>query len=97
MPLVIFAPRAESDLDEILGDIACDKPTAAVKFVAKIRRTCSQLGKQPLMGQARPEFAGGDLRAFPVRPYVIFYRVRGQQVEIVRVLHGARDLDALLG
>jgi plasmid stabilization system protein ParE len=29
--------------------------------------------------------------------YVIFYRVKGKAVEIVRVLHGARDIDSLFG
>jgi toxin ParE1/3/4 len=94
---VIFAPLAETDLEEILEFIARDKPRAAVKFVERIRRTCERLGNRPHMGQARPEFAGGDLRAFPVGNYIIFYRVRSNCVEIARVLHGARDLDSLLG
>jgi toxin ParE1/3/4 len=41
------------------------------------------------------------LRGEPIRKrvhgdYLIFYRVRGRQVEIVRILHGARDWNALL-
>jgi len=35
------------------------------------------------------------LRSFPVGQYVIFYRVAVDAVEIVTVIHGARDLDSL--
>jgi toxin ParE1/3/4 len=52
---------------------------------------------QPEIGVVRPEFAGGDPRIFPLGSYVIFYRLAKSVVEIVRVLHGARDLNAILG
>jgi plasmid stabilization system protein ParE len=46
----------------------------------------------PLSGRAREELAAG-LRSYFVRPrYHIFYRVKGEQLEIVHVLHHARDL-----
>ena len=47
-----------------------------------------------MMGRARPELAA-DLRSFPVGNYIIFYRPIEDGVEIVRVLSGARDIDAL--
>ena len=34
--------------------------------------------------------------AAPFRDYLIFYRVTAEAVEILRVLHGARDIDRLL-
>jgi len=46
------------------------------------------------MGRLRDELADG-LRSFPVGRYVIFYRPIPKGIEIVRVLHGARDLDAI--
>jgi plasmid stabilization system protein ParE len=36
-----------------------------------------------------------DLRSVLVLPYVVFYRGTGSSVDIVRVLHGRRDLDAI--
>jgi len=36
-----------------------------------------------------------DLRSVLVLPYVIFYRVMDSSVDIVRVVHGRRDLDAI--
>jgi toxin ParE1/3/4 len=35
------------------------------------------------------------LRSFPVRPHVVFYRLIGERPEIVRVLDGRRDIDAI--
>ena len=40
---------------------------------------------------AREELASG-LRSFPVRRYVVFYRPLVDAIEVVRVLHGARDV-----
>jgi toxin ParE1/3/4 len=43
------------------------------------------------MGRAREELAS-ELRSFPVRRYVVFYRPLVDGIEVVRVLHGARDV-----
>jgi toxin ParE1/3/4 len=47
------------------------------------------------MGRSRLELAP-DLRSFPVGQYVIFYLPLPKGVEIVRVLHGARDIESIL-
>ena len=48
------------------------------------------LSRQPLIGEPRPENIP-DLRSFPVRPYMIYYRVAMDEVTIFRILHGAQD------
>lgn len=52
------------------------------------------LAAQPDRGRKRDEL-GEDLRSFAVGRYIIFYRPLPDGVEIVRVLHGARDLDVI--
>jgi toxin ParE1/3/4 len=52
------------------------------------------LAGQPLLGRLRPELAP-NLRSFPVDNHVIFYRPIDHGIEVARVLHGARDIDAL--
>jgi toxin ParE1/3/4 len=47
------------------------------------------------MGRSRPELAT-DLRSFPVGHYVIFDVPLPKGVEIVRVLHGSRDIESIL-
>jgi toxin ParE1/3/4 len=48
-----------------------------------------------LIGKARREFGAG-IRSFPVRDYILVYRTIADGVELVRVVHGARDLERVL-
>jgi toxin ParE1/3/4 len=93
---LFFTPLAEADLNAILEYIAHDRPLTATAVVARIREKSELLASQPLIGQRRPEFPG-DYRSFPVERWVIFYRIVDDNVEIHRVVDGARDLDSLIG
>jgi toxin ParE1/3/4 len=69
--------------------------------VAAVETTARQLARMPGMGTPwesdKPGLAG--MRFFPVtkfRNHLLFYRPIESGIELVRVLHGARDLDALL-
>ena len=53
-----------------------------------------RLATQPLMGRARDELAEG-LRSMPMGRHVVFYVPLSDGIDIVRVLHSARDIDAL--
>jgi toxin ParE1/3/4 len=79
------------DLAEIWAYIAEDSPRQADAFAARIDGEFRMLARQPRMGRERPELLAG-LRSFPVEKYVIFCLPRSRGVEVVRVLHGARDL-----
>ncbi len=48
------------------------------------------------MGRSRDELAAG-IRSFPTGNYIVLYRVVGENVEIVRVLHGRRDIERAFG
>ncbi len=85
-------PKAESDLAGIGQFIALDDIGAAVEFVEELRNRFRRLGDFPELGRTRTDIAAG-IRSFPVGNYLIMYRVLDDTlVEIVRVLHGARDL-----
>ncbi len=94
MPVIIKLPRAKNDLVEIWDFIADDTEARADAFVDLIDQKLLTLALNPGMGRARDEITEG-LRSFPVGRYVIFYRPIPEGVEIVRVLHGSRDIDAL--
>jgi toxin ParE1/3/4 len=49
------------------------------------------LSRHPLLGRSRTDLHPG-LRSFPFGRYVIFYRPLDDGIEVVRVLHGARDI-----
>jgi toxin ParE1/3/4 len=94
MPSVVIRPKALGDLAEIWVYIAEDSPRQADAFAAAIDREIRGLARHPLIGRARPELFT-DLRSLPFRRYVIFYLPRKRGIEVVRVLHGARDLKPL--
>jgi toxin ParE1/3/4 len=86
---------AREDLDEIWFFIAQDNLSAADRFVDFLMDRFPLLAASPRMGRKRDELAPG-LRSFPVKSYVILYRLVGNGVEIVRVVHGARDLQRVV-
>lgn len=85
---------AEQDLDDIWLHIAGDNPGAADRMIDALLDAEARLAVAPLMGRARDDLAPG-LRAWVVAPYILCYRVDPDDLVIVRVLHGARDLPGL--
>ena len=94
MPTLRRHPQAEQDLIEIYQHISRDNPPAAEKLVRTVNSKCELLARSPMIGRARPELRS-DLRSFPYGAYLILYRIVEDGVEIVRVVHAARNLDDL--
>lgn len=90
-PNVIRTPEAEADLIEIWLYIGRNNPSAADRTMGSIERTTNLIADFPLMGAAHPELAP-ELRSFLAGNYVIYYRPVENGIEIVRVLHHARDV-----
>ena len=88
-------PQAEADIEAITLHIAEHDVSAAWRWHDRILKHCRQLGETPGMGVARPEVRP-NLRTFPVGNYLILYRRVGRGAEIIRVVHGARQWQALL-
>jgi len=89
-----LTPEAAKDLDEITDFIAADDPTAADRLFDSIQAKCQALAEMPGMGRGREEFAP-NLRSSHVGKYIIFYRPEDEGIEVIRVVHGARDLPRL--
>ena len=94
MNSLYFSPPAVQDLDEIRAYIAEDDPNAASRFVQSIEAICAILAENPMLGRLRTELAP-SLRSFPVGNYMLFYLPSEEGIEIVRVVSGFRDVDAL--
>ena len=94
MPSIVVRPKAMDDLAEIWAYIAEDNLREANAFASRIHKDFRLLSGQPRMGRERPELLT-DLRSFLVGRYVIFYLPCPHGIEVVRVLHGARDLKPL--
>ncbi len=77
-----------SNLDAIEAYIEVDNPAAAARTVLEIIEAVEQLAGHPGMG--RPGRVPGTRELIIARlPYIVVYRVRGNVLEILRVLHGA--------
>lgn len=94
-------PAADSDVDAAADYIAQHSLGAALKFYDAVDLTYRQLRDHPkrwrLYEIGHPRLT--DLRKRSVetfRSYLVFYRIDGAVVEIIRVLHGARDLPSIL-
>lgn len=87
---------ARLDIDGIWDYIASDNPDAARKFVIALGEQFSMLDDHPKIGRACERLREGA-RRITLGNYVIFYRINSDHIEIARVLHGARDIDAILG
>lgn len=86
--------KAEEDLLDIWSYIAENSPANATKLTRTFHQHFALLAENTRIGQARPDIAP-TLRYFPVKRYLILYREIPNGVEIMRVVHGSRDIGAL--
>jgi toxin ParE1/3/4 len=93
--------QARLDVLEIYELIGLEQPAAAERYFDRIDGLASLLREQPRLGVARPDIAPG-FRMLIERPYLLLYRIHPDlpvgpvdEVEIVRVVDGRRDLKGL--
>lgn len=91
---VVFTPLAEEDLNEIWFEIALDNIRAADETVDQIRNRTTQLSLFPESGRLRLDIAN-DVRSLVVGNYIVLHRIGDEVVDVVRIVHGARDLTTL--
>ena len=94
-----FTPQASEDLLHIWSFIARDNPEAADRVEAAVYRACDLLADSPLAGRMRKDVTSLPLRFWLVHPYsnyLIVYDPEKQPLQIIRILHGARDLAGVL-
>lgn len=92
MARYLVSPLAEQDLESIGDYIALDNPYRALTFIAELRSQCAKIAAAPKAFRTRPEL-GENIRSCAYGNFVIFFH-DVQTVCIVRVLHGAMDIDA---
>ena len=87
--IVRWTRRALDDLQRIAGHIAEDNPLAATEFAAAVQTRAARLQQFPLLGRIG---AFQDTRELIVhRNYIVTYRVRTDEVQVLQVWHVARD------
>ncbi len=68
----------------------------ADRLVESITKRFTAVSRNPLSGRSRDEF-GPEIRSVAFRSYVILYRIDVDDVMILRVIHGNRDISGALG
>lgn len=93
-PKIKRKPAAKADLLDIWEYVAADDIEQADRLLDAIGAQCQRLARFPRLGRARDELLP-SLRSFPVGNYVVFYRPSKDGIEIIRVLHGRRDVSGV--
>lgn len=89
---VIWSEEALRDVDDIAGYIARASKRYASTFVKRLFRAAEGVQLFPEAGARIPEFERDDLREIFVGKYRLIYRITADEVTVLAVIHGARDL-----
>jgi toxin ParE1/3/4 len=89
---LVWTRQAIEDLAEIRRYIADERPRAAAEIALRISRAATRLTRHPQIGR-RSHLAGIRDLIVAGTPYIVPYRLRGDRIELLRVLHGKRRRD----
>ena len=96
MAEILWSLTAAKDLEEIENHIAEDSIAHAVHFVDRLIESTEKLADSPRIGRVVPEFQRQDLREILFRNYRVVCQLNEERAIILRVVHGARELNALM-
>ncbi len=89
---LVVSRRAEADLSSIIGYLSNEAGTGIARaYLTRFQRLNRLLVEQPDLGSPRP-LLGRGVRMSIVAPYLVFYRRNGDQLSILRILHGRRKI-----
>lgn len=91
---ILITPLAEQDFIDIWGYIFLENEIVANKIVEELHKKISYLSEFPFFGVEKPEVYE-NLRLITYKRFNIYYLVKKNQVEIIRILHGSREIKEL--
>lgn len=89
---LFWTEPAIQDLRDLRDYIAADSDFHAADFIASIITRGERLTTFPMIGRIVPEAQGEDVREILYRSYRIIYRLVGERVDVLAVIHGTRNL-----
>ena len=98
MKLAVILPRAAEDLVFAAAFYQEEQPGLGVRFLDEVKQVTRFIAATPGVGSLRYAHVvpGLRMRQVPGFPYLVFYLDRVDHVDVLRVLHGRRDLPAAL-
>ena len=94
--LYALSSFALRDLFEIWDYIRRDDPDAADRVEAELLEKCESLARMPGQGHRRPDYTSAPVLFFPVYSYLIAYRPGTDPLQILAIVHGAREVKNVL-
>lgn len=92
---VVFSSEAEADLESIADYFAMESPSQALVFVQGLRAHCEKLSDLPKRFPLVPQHETSGRRMVHGN-FLVFYRVSPETVDVLHILHGARDYEPIL-
>ena len=89
---VTWTETATDQLEAIRDYLARSSPGYAQALAGRVVVRTEALDEQPLLGAEVPEYGDPEIREVFEHPYRILYRVFGQEVQVIGVIHAARRL-----
>ncbi len=83
-------------MQDIWDFVALDNVGAAGQLEDEFFNTFEKLARQPRMGHVRPDLTERDVLFWPIGSYLVIYRQLQRTLEIVAILHGARDIPEVM-
>jgi toxin ParE1/3/4 len=94
-PAILWSPEALEDIDRLWDYYAhAAGPVTADKILREVAKAVAVINDFPLAGRSRDEIRA-DLRSLAAAPQTVFYRVKDNRAEIVRVLNGRQDIEEI--
>ncbi len=87
---LVWLPCAVANRDSQLDYIARDNPQAAIEQGNRIAQQVSQLTEHPEIGR-QGRIAGTRELIIGRTPFILVYRLHGERIELIRLLHGAQQ------
>lgn len=97
---IIYSEYVATDIEEIYEYIAANDENAAYKMIEQFEHTILNLSEFPQLGNISKikELHAKNIRMIPIEKYLIFYKINKQknELQILRIIHGARDYEKLI-
>lgn len=91
-----LTPAAEQDLADLIEHVARGSPRNALKVFDRIHAAARRLAGFPGLGHAREDVTDKPVRFWAVHAWLIVYRADRKPLEILRIVHGSRELARVL-
>ncbi|NJO34617.1 MAG: type II toxin-antitoxin system RelE/ParE family toxin [Rhodospirillales bacterium] len=93
---LVLTEAALADLEAIGDWIARDNPRRAAEFIWELRDACSNIPDMPEAHRLVPRYESFGIRRKIHGNYLIFYRIESKTIQIIHILNGAQDYEAIL-